>query len=269
MSEDFSNRDSQSPSQENGVMRLAAFFWDKDGIQLSRKRWFVFIFAMLIVVDMVIVLNIPIIRPVLAFLYFSTVPGLLFLEVLQLTGISYAKRFIVGFGLSVLFLMFGGLIFNEIYLGLGIPNPVSIDYMLPSFTLVVALLIFAAYRANRTEGENVKIPKLRSIVTSSADVPLLMFPMLFPFLAIFGTYLMNTQENNAILIVLLLLIFAYVIALVAVARRTKVTGIVYPTAILMISIALLLKHGLTTSYLLGYFQTESHRYGHAGAAEGF
>jgi uncharacterized membrane protein len=251
MREDFSSSDSQHLSLENGMKRLASFFWDKDDTQLSRKTWFALIFAMLIIVDIVIVLDIPIIRSVLAFLYFSTVPGLLLLEVLQLTMIGYAKRFVVGVGLSVVFLMFVGLIFNEIYLAVGIPNPVSLDFMLPSFTLVLALLIFAAYRANRTEGGNVKIPNPRSIVGSSADAPLLMFAMLFPFLAIFGTYLMNTQENNAILIILLLLIFAYVIALVAVARQTKVTEIVYPVAILMISVALLLKHGLTSSYLLG------------------
>ena len=250
MREDFSSRDYQPPSLENGVKLLRRSFGG-DNIQLSKKRWFAFIFAMLIIVDIVIVLDIPIIRPVLAFIYFCTVPGLLFLEVLQLTEIGYAKRFIIGFGLSVVFLTFIGLIFNQIYLAVRIPNPVSVDYMLPSLTFVLALLIFAAYRRSRVKGENVKIPHLRSIVGSSSDVPLLLFPMLFPFLAIFGTYLMNTQENNTILIVLLLLIFAYVIALVAVARRTEVTGTVYPAAILMISVALLLKHGLTSSYLLG------------------
>ena len=251
MHEDSSSRDPQHPSLEKGMKRLAAFFWGKDDIQLSRKRWFALIFAMLIIVDIVIVLDIPVIRPFLALLYFCTVPGLLFLELLQLTRIGDAERLIVGIGLSVVFLMFAGLIFNEIYLAVGIPNPVSVDYMLPSFTLVLALLIFAAYQANRTAGGNMKIPQLRSIVGSSADVPLLLFPMLFPFLAIFGTYLMNTQENNAILIVMLLLIFAYIVALVAVARRTKVTEIVYPIAILMISAALLLKHGLISSFLVG------------------
>jgi uncharacterized membrane protein len=82
-------------------------------------------------------------------------------------------------------------------------------------------------------------------------LPLLIFPSLFPFMAIIGTYLMNTQGNNSVLIALLLLIPSYVVVLVLLQQRRNIAHVVFPVTILMISIALLLSLGLTSSYLLG------------------
>jgi len=70
-----------------------------------------------------------------------------------------------------------------------------------------------------------------------------------PFMAVFGTYLMNSQESNIILLVMLFLIIAYVITIVYLGNR--VSKNTYPIAIIMIGISLLLMHTLTSSYLIG------------------
>src|SRR5665647_2781876 len=62
---------------------------------------------------------------------------------------------------------------------------------------------------------------------------------------------MNTQQNNSILLALLLLIPSYVVALVILQSRRNIAAVVFPVTILMISIALLLAHGLTSDYLVG------------------
>ncbi len=206
---------------------------------------------MLIVVDIVVILDIPLVRPVLAFLYFSLVPGLLILDVLKLNSLDNVKRLLVAFGLSIAFLTLVEAFFNAIFLAAGVANPVSTPYVLTSLSIFVAILTVAAFWTNRSDRERIRIPSLRHIISRETNIPLLLFPMLFPFLAIFGTYLMNTRGNNVVLIALLIIIPLYVVVLVAAQRRLNVGRMVYPIALLTISLALLLRESLTTGYLLG------------------
>ncbi len=205
---------------------------------------------MLIVVDVVIIFDIPLVRPVLAFLYFSLVPGFLILNVLK-SPLARIKRLLVAFGLSVAFLIFVGVFFNAICLAAGVAHPISTPYLLACFSFFVVTLTVAAFWVNRHDREYIRIPSLRTIVNTERTVPLLLFPTLFPFLAIFGTYLMNAEGNNVVLMALLVLIPLYVVVLTAMRGRMNGGGAVYPVALLMISLALLLRQGLTSSYLVG------------------
>lgn len=205
---------------------------------------------MLIVVDVVIILDIPLIRPVLALLYFSVVPGLLILNVLN-TPLVRIKRLLVVFGLSVASLMFVAAFFNMICLAVGFSHPISTPYLLVCFSVFVSILTVAAFWVNRYDREYIRIPSLGTIANAEKNVPLLLFPTLFPFLAIFGTYLMNTDGNNVVLIALLVLIPLYVIVLAAIGPRTNGGRAVYPVALVMISLALLLRQGLISGYLVG------------------
>jgi uncharacterized membrane protein len=235
---------------QNRVKRfLKAFFSARDDLKLTPRSRFIFILAMLIIVDVVIILDIPFARPVLAFLYFSVVPGLLILDALK-SPLARIKRFLVAFGLSVASLMFVAAFFNEICLDVGVVHPISTPYLLACFSFVVVILTGAAFWVTRYDREYIRIPSLRAIVDAE-DVPLLLFPTLFPFIAIFGTSVMNTQGNNVVLIALLLLIPLYVIVLAAIRPRMNGGRAVYPVALLMISLALLLRHGLISSYLVG------------------
>ncbi len=180
-------------SAQNSVKRFSnAFFWTRDDLKLTSKSWFTFILAMLIVVDVVIILNIPLVRPVLAFLYFSVVPGFLILDALK-SPLARIKRLLVAFGLSVESLMFVAAFFNEICLAVGVAHPISTPYLLACFSFVVVILTGAAFWVHRYDREYIRIPSLQTIVNAERNVPLLLFPTLFPFLAIFGSYLMNTD----------------------------------------------------------------------------
>ncbi|MCD4844712.1 MAG: DUF2206 domain-containing protein [Methanosarcinales archaeon] len=75
------------------------------------------------------------------------------------------------------------------------------------------------------------------------------FPILFPFAAVFGTFLMNTQENNIIILVMLLLIPIYIITIFYFSDQ--VHEATYPVAIWMIGLSLLLMHGLTSNHIMG------------------
>ncbi len=230
---------------------LKKFFWTYGDLQISLKSWFIFILASLILVDVVIVLDIPFVRPICGFLFFATIPGLLIINALRLGNIGTLKTAVMAVGLSLLFLIFAGLFFNEVYYAADITNPLSVAYLLPSLSFALFLLAFVAYRLNRADRPFVTVPHLPSILNENGDLSLLLIPSLFPFLAIFGTYLMNTQQNNSILIALLLFIPSYVVALVVLQGRRNIAPVVFPVTILMISSALLLMTGLTSNYLVG------------------
>jgi uncharacterized membrane protein len=230
---------------------LKRFFWTYGDLRVSLKSWFIFILASLILVDVVIVLDIPFVRPICGFLFFTTIPGLLTIYALRLTKIGPLKTGVMAVGLSLIFLIFAGMFFNGIYSAAGITNPLSVPYLLPSLSFALFLLAIVAYRLNRADRPFVTVPNLPSLLNANGSLPLLLIPSLFPFLAIFGTYLMNTQQNNGILLALLLLIPSYVVALVILQGRRNLAPVVFPVTILMISSALLLALGLTSNYLVG------------------
>jgi uncharacterized membrane protein len=230
---------------------LKKFFWTYGDRQVSLKNWFIFIFASLILVDVVIVLDIPFVRPICGFLFFTTIPGLIIIYALRLGKIGPLKTGVMAVGLSLLFLIFGGLFFNGVYSVVGITDPLSVPYLLPSLSFALLLFAIVAYRLNIEDRPFVTIPNLPSLLNANGNLPLLLIPSLFPFLAVVGTYLMNTQQNNSILIALLLFIPLYVVALVILQGKRNIAPVVFPVTILMISSALLLALGLTSNYLVG------------------
>lgn len=210
------------------------------------KKWYIVLVSIILLSDLTILLNIPFLRQILGFLCFTIIPGLLILHILKLNRIEFLKKFVLSIGLSIVFLMFGGLLVNSFHFV--ISEPLSLESLLISFTFILMILAFVAYKQNRNNF-NINYIFNFKIDGKGKLTFLLIFPVLFPFMAIFGTYLMNTQENNIILLAMLFLIPVYVVAIVYLWDRVPKNA--YPMAILMIGISLLLMHGLTSNYLNG------------------
>ncbi len=77
----------------------------------------------------------------------------------------------------------------------------------------------------------------------------LLLSFIFPFLAIFGTYLMNINGNNIILLVMLISIPIYLLLLTYLNKRISTST--YPIALWMISLSLLFMVGLSSNHLMG------------------
>ncbi|MGB7902597.1 MAG: DUF2206 domain-containing protein [Halobacteriota archaeon] len=227
------------------------FFTGRGDLKLSSERLLILFLVSLVFVDALIVVQIPLLSPICGFLYFLTVPGFVSARALKLTKIEPLEMCVIAFGLSLSFLIFGGLFFDVVYSAIGITNPISVAYMVPSLSFALLLLTIVDYSVNRGDEGVVTIPTLRSVLKVEDKLPLLIFPSLFPFMAVIGTYLMNTQGNNSVLIALLLLIPSYVVALVLLQQTRNIAQVVFPATVLMISIALLLSLGLTSNYIIG------------------
>lgn len=213
---------------------------------LDAKQYFTVLIAILLLTDLIILLNVPFLRQILGFLCFTTIPGLLILHVLKLNKIEFLKKFVLSVGLSVAFLMFAGLLVNSFYPI--ISKPLSLAPILLSFNVILLILAFIAYKRNKDDFDIKDVLNFRLDLKDKLTAPLL-FPILFPFMAVLGTYLMNTQGNNIVLLAMLFLIPVYVVAVVYL--RDRIPEATYPVAVLMIGMSLLLMHGLTSYHLMG------------------
>nr|QNO46304.1 hypothetical protein PABHDKJJ_00008 [Methanosarcinales archaeon ANME-2c ERB4] len=218
-------------------------------LKFGSKEWFAFILSTIIITDFTIFLDVPILRQTLSFLCFTIIPGLLILHILNLNKIEFLKKFVLSIGLSVAFLMFVGLFINQLSLAIGFSEPLSTSSLTISLTIMLIILSFIAYKRNKDDFDVIDISDVKLHLEKDQLVSPLLFPILFPFLAVFGTYLMNTQENNIILMTMLLLIPIYIVFVVHL--RNRIPKITCPVAIVGISIALVLMHGLTSFYLNG------------------
>lgn len=214
------------------------------GISLSLIKWLGLVFTIIALTNITILWDVPVLRQVFGFIFLTFVPGLLLLLILKLNKLGMLEKIVLSMGLSFAFLMFFGLLVNGLLLALGYTKPLSTVSLLTSFSTATIVLTIVAYIRNKALTFSFSNFKL-----TTGERVFLIMPALFPLLSILGMRLMNLTNNNVILIVLLLLIPAYVIFISFSNRR--VSEKVYPTAIFLISISLLLMYSLRTNHIIG------------------
>ena len=208
------------------------------------KKWLVALGAIVLITDLAVVFDIPVFRQVFSFLFLTILPGLLLLFILKLHKLGWLEKIVLSVGLSVSFIIFGGLLINNVYYSLGYHTPLSITSLLISFSVMLIALLIVGYRTNK-EAFSFN-PDFR---LSSAEKIFLLVPLWFPVLSIWGTHIMNTTDNNTILMSLLFLIPVYVIV-IAILHQ-KVPKRIYPTTLFTIAISLLLMLSLRSNHILG------------------
>lgn len=208
-------------------------------------RYFVSILALLLI-DLVILLNIPYLREFFSFIFFTFVPGILVLHIFRLDKIEFTKKIALSMGVSVSILIFAGLLLNIMYPLIN--KPLSLVPVLILLNIIVITLLLIAYKRNNGDYEKSNLFNFKVNFDGKFLFPLIL-AFIFPFMAIFGTFLMNMNGNNLILMALLLSIPFYILLLTYL--RDKIPLITYPIALWMIGLSLLLMAGLTSNHLVG------------------
>ena len=211
--------------------------------RLDARIYFSLIIAIILITDLAIVLNISFLRQIIGFLFLTILPGLLILQALKLNKLNTIETILYSIGLSIAFVMFSGLFINTLYPLLGFSKPISIGSLMITINIALLILCVLSYKVNKgfTNPLSVNIKDLIS--------PPALFLCLIPFLAIFGTYLMNFYHNN-----ILILILIGVIALVAllIGFDKFIPKKLYPLAVFVIAISLLYHRSLISMYVSGY-----------------
>lgn len=215
------------------------------------EYYFIMLVLTLLLVDLVIILDIFLLRQILGFVFFTIIPGWLILQLLQLNNLGFLKKIVLAIGLSISFLMFVGLFINNLYPW--IDKPLSFYPVFVSLNLSVIILVILTYlKCLKNKDKFSKICifdiylKIKEEFKGKLISPFL-FSFLFPFLSVFGTYLMNTKGDNTILLIMLFLIPVY--TTIIIYLKDKIPQVTYPVAVWMIGLALSLMYGLRSSYI--------------------
>jgi len=213
---------------------------------LTHPKIFYSILAFIVLVNILLIfdINFLYIRPILGFIFLITVPGLLLMLIFRIRSVGFWEYLVYTIGLSVAFIMFAGLLVNWDLPFLGITDkPLALAPILISFDIL--LLIMWVYAILRNA--DIKPLEIKPIKLDTRNKIFFIIPMLFPVLSILGAFLLNNHGPNILTMIMLGGIALYVLFLVL--HRDKLNENVFPWAILLISISLLLS-GWLRSWLV-------------------
>ena len=187
-------------------------------------------------------LQIPILRQLIGFVYLTFIPGIIILRILKLHKLGNIETLLYTVGLSIATLMFTGLFMNTLYPLFGISGPISITPLIITISVLVLILCILCYMRDK----DFSAPSFIDI--KNVLSPPALFLCLVPFLAVFGTYLVNFYHNN-ILLMFLIVILALIVILIAFNKFIPKN--LYPLAVFVIAISLLYHRSLISMYLWG------------------
>jgi uncharacterized membrane protein len=188
-------------------------------------------------------LQIPILRQLIGFIYLAFIPGIIILRILKLHKLGNIETLLYTVGLSIAALMFTGLFMNTVYPLLGISGPISLTSLIITISVVVLVLCVLSYVRDKDFSD----PSIIDI----GDVlsPPALFLCLIPFLAVFGTYLVNFHHDN---IILMFLIVILALIAILIAFDKFIPNKLYPFAVFIIALSLLYHMSLISMYLWGW-----------------
>ncbi len=193
--------------------------------------------------NIAILLDIPILREIIVFIFLSFIPGFAILRLFKLKEISFLDTVLFSVGLSIAFVMFMGLLVNELYLFLGFSQPLStipLTVAISAFTLTV---FFIEYRRDLSETLKLKTSfegKLKNVF------PLSIILFLLPLLSAIGVLYLNVS------VILLSDAIIAALCVMSVVSRRLVPENLFPFLIFSISIALVCQVPLTSKYIVGF-----------------
>ncbi len=191
-----------------------------------------------------IVLDSPVARGVIGFLYLTFVPGIVVLKLLKLRNLGSSETVILSVGLSVAFLMLAGLSINEISSFVGVLAPLSLVPLITIINSLVLLFCSLGYVTNRKDFgidfKDIKGLKLSYVL-----------PLVFlPLLSIVGALLVSSSQSNFLL--LIMIGAASTLIIISSLFERLVPSKFQVGVLFVIAFALVFHVSLISSYVLGY-----------------
>jgi len=211
----------------------------------NRARPLLGLIAFLFASNLAILLDVPVLRPLLGYFFLAIIPGLVILHLLKLNEIPLTEKFALSVALSTAFVLILGLIINIVYPLVGYETPLSTISVLVSFSVVLLILGVIGYFRNGAGS----IVSWGELELSTHEKLYLLLPGFFPLLSILGMYFLNTENNNFVLIALLFIVIGYIIVISTL--QSRVSSKIYPLLVYLIGISLILMLGLRSPHILG------------------
>jgi uncharacterized membrane protein len=213
-------------------------------LTLNMKKVMMITPILTLFVNIAILLDIPILREIIVFVFLSVVPGFALLRLFKLKEISFLDTILFSVALSIASVMLMGLLVNELYLFLGFSQSLStipLTVAISVFTLTVFLV-----ECRRD------LPEALKLKTNADGEPKNVFPLsiilflLPPLLSVLGVLYFNVY------VILLSCAIVAGLCVMSVVSRKLVPQNLFPFLIFSISIALICQVLLTSKYIMGW-----------------
>ena len=215
-------------------------------MKFEKNKIFFGILVFVLIVNLLVLFDIQYfyLRAIFSFIFLITIPGLLIMLILKIRKIGFWEYLVYIIGLSVAFLMFGGLFINWVFSLIGIDKPLSLMPLLISFDIFLLIFWIIALKRNNKISLEVEQPRLDFI-----NKTFLILPVIFPILSILGATTLNNHGPNYLTKIVLGGIAVYVFFVVL--FRNKLNKNIFPWSIIMVSLSLLLAASLRSWYVSG------------------
>ncbi|MBR9705441.1 DUF2206 domain-containing protein [Candidatus Pacearchaeota archaeon] len=243
-----SKKEKQEKQEKSKVKEGDEKVWPSKEYQFSRNRLFYLILGFFIVTNLLVALGLSLfyLRAILSFIFIITIPGILIILIMKVRNLGFWEYVVYGVGLSISFMMFLGVAINWILPWINITDkPLQLKFILPIFDMFLLLMFYFAFKRNL----DLKIIKFKIPFFNLLNKVFIIIPILFPILAILGALILNNHGPNYLTMILLAGIALYVLAIVI--FRKKINPRIYPWAILMISVGIILSVSIRGFYLNG------------------
>jgi uncharacterized membrane protein len=214
-------------------------------VNLNSKGICTLALSLIVLTDISIALNIPVLRQVFGFIFLTFLPGFLLVKTLRLPRPPLEKLLFL-MGLSVSFLMFIPLLMNFLYPALGISQPISLSPLTVTFSSILAVLTLVAYKKGALDSQ-ITIRDFAT-VTSGAMNPAVLGAALILALGIFGALFVKYDLNS---LFSLFSTLSIVVIVVLVAMSNRVPQRFFPLYILVIAVTLQYSRTLSSPSLTG------------------
>ncbi len=210
------------------------------------------IYIFIISFNLSIILDIPIFRQLIGYLFLLFIPGFLILNILKLVQIDIFEKVVLSLGLSISALYLVGYLENSLLLYLGCKNPLSINYFLITINILVSVLILLNYKINNFDTIDINLN------LSLSEKTLLAIVAMFLIITIMGVNIMNAIEDNRILLLVLIIIPIYVIIVNYLGERSTIQ--IYPLIIFMLAISLAVMFEMRCTHIIGMDRHMEYRF---------
>jgi uncharacterized membrane protein len=205
----------------------------------SSSKFVLCVILIQILTDVVVLLDVPIVRQVVGFIYLTFIPGIVLIKAFKLNHMDLTETILFSVGLDIALLMFVGFFLNGLLFAAGFSSPLTCLPVLVAMNCIVLVpCLWICLKDNPILLDGVTIP-YRSLIFIAV-----------PVLSVLGALLVNQFQNNSLLL-LMLIVIAGLVLLGTASKRILPTSL-YPIAIWTIALALLLHSSLITNYIVGW-----------------
>jgi uncharacterized membrane protein len=186
--------------------------------------------------------DVPIARQFFGFIFLTFIPGYILIKLLKLKNLDILEMVLYSVGLSIAFIMFFGLVINEIGPFFGVSQPLLLLISLP---ILIALIIFMSFFVYLKNDE-------KEILNSefNLSIPHILLLLFLPVFSIIGVISVNLSGDNLLLLLMFLMIS--ILCIICIFFKSVIPTNLYSFAIIMIAISLLFHNSLISNQLSSF-----------------